>query len=79
MHADEKWFFMTEERLRIYLTEGEMGPIRRLRHKSHIQKVMSLCAVARPRLDALGNCTFDGKIGMWPFVNQVAAQRASVS
>jgi hypothetical protein len=40
---------------------------------------MFLSAVARPRFDELGNCTFDGKIGMWPFVKQVAAQRASVN
>jgi hypothetical protein len=40
---------------------------------------MFLTAMARPRYDAEGNCTFDGKIGMWPFAEQVAAQRNSVN
>jgi hypothetical protein len=38
---------------------------------------MFLCALARPRFDDNGNCTFDGKIGMWPFVEEVEAQRRS--
>jgi hypothetical protein len=38
---------------------------------------MFLCALARPRFDDNGNCTFDGKIGMWPFVEKVEAQRRS--
>ncbi len=38
---------------------------------------MFLCALARPRFDDNGNCTFDEKIGMWPFVEEVEAQRRS--
>ena len=30
--------------------------------KSHIQKVMFLCAVARPLFDETGKCIFDGKV-----------------
>jgi hypothetical protein len=33
--------------------------------------VMFLTAVAKPRYDDEGNCTFDGKIGIWPFVRKV--------
>ena len=33
-------------------------------------------AVARPRW-AHGYCTFDGKIGMFPFIKNVLAQRKS--
>jgi hypothetical protein len=38
---------------------------------------MFLCAVARPRFDREGNCTFDGKIGIYPFVETVQAKRNS--
>ena len=78
IHVDEKWFFLTEKQQKIYLTEGEtQGPERHTKHKNHITKVMFLTAVAKPRFDEAGNCTFDGKIGMWPFVKRVAAQRTS--
>ena len=37
---------------------------------------MFITAVARPRfLD--GACTFDGKIGIWPFLEEVPAKKAS--
>jgi hypothetical protein len=38
---------------------------------------MFLAAVARPRFDAEGVCTLDGKIGMFPFVERVAVQQTS--
>jgi hypothetical protein len=79
VHVDEKWFFITEAQLRMYLVPGEAPPQRSVPHKSHIIKVMFLAAIARPRYDAAGECTFDGKIGMWPFVEYVPAQRNSVN
>lgn len=36
-----------------------------------------MAAVARPRFDKDNNCTFDGKIGIWPFVVKEAAKRKS--
>jgi len=36
-----------------------------------IGKVMLLSAVARPIYDDEGNCIFDGKLGVWPFVRKV--------
>ena len=78
IHIDEKWFFLTEEQLHMYLVPGETPPSRRVGHKSHILKVMFLVAVARPRFVG-DECTFDGKIGAWPFVEQVVAQRTSVN
>ena len=45
--------------------------------RSSILKVMFLAPVARPRLDADGECMFDGKIGMRPFVERVEAKRTS--
>jgi hypothetical protein len=38
---------------------------------------MFLAAVACPCFDAEGECIFDGKIGMWPFVERVEAKRTS--
>jgi hypothetical protein len=35
--------------------------------------------VARPRYNAEGKCTFDGKVGIWPFVERVGVQRGSVN
>jgi len=79
VHVDEKWFFISEASLRMYLAPGEERPERAVTHKSHILKVMFLVATARPRYDVNGICTFDGKIGCWPFVESVVAQRASVN
>ena len=36
-----------------------------------------MTAIARPRWDSEGNVTFSGKIGIWPFVKEVPAQRRS--
>lgn len=77
VHIDEKWFFITESYLRVYLVPGEPKPDRRCQNKDHILKVMFLAAVARPRYDDDGVCTFDGKIGMFPFIERVAALRTS--
>ena len=79
VHIDKKWFFVTMKMLRVYLTEGELGPVQRVQHKEHIEKVMFLSAVARPRFDEDGTCIFDGKIGTWPFVKSVQALRSSVN
>ena len=48
---DEKWFFISEKDLLMYLTEDEEPPERFCKHKNHILKVMFICAVARPRYD----------------------------
>jgi hypothetical protein len=38
---------------------------------------MFVCAVACPRWDTRANRYFDGKLGIWPFVEKVPAQRGS--
>jgi hypothetical protein len=78
VHVDEKWFFLTEAQLSLYLVPGEPVPDRLVGHKSHILKVMFLAAIARPHYNVTGECTFDGKIGIWPLVERVAARRSSV-
>ena len=49
VHIDEKWFFITRDHSNYILldewdncgavVESETGPVRKVRHKSHIQKV----------------------------------------
>ena len=81
VHVDEKWFDVTPENLRMYVTNREIEagllPRRKTQSKRYISKVMFLAAVARPRFNREGNCVFDGKIGIWPFVHRVEAQKSS--
>ena len=75
---DEKNFFKDKIKRRVILTKDEKLPHRYVRHKSHIEKVMFLCAQARPRYDHSKKCTWDGKIAMIPIGNHTVAQRNSV-
>lgn len=83
IHVDEKWFFLSQDNFRYYVSKSEKsdGNIRtsRTKHKSHIMKVMFLCAVGCPQYSKEGSCLFDGKIGMWPFVEWEQARRSSVN
>ena len=45
--------------------------------KRFIAKVMFLAAVAHPRYDNHKKAYFNGKIGLWPFVEKIAAKRNS--
>ncbi|XP_074282795.1 uncharacterized protein LOC141607339 [Silene latifolia] len=74
---DEKWFFVTDDNEKAYVVEGEELPYRSCQSKRYITKVMFMCAVSMPIYSADGECLFDGKIGMFPFTNQVPAARAS--
>jgi len=60
-----------------HIANGEVPTPHQVKNKSHILKVMFLAATARLCFDAQGNCNFDGKIGIWPFVEQVQAQQSS--
>lgn len=64
---------MSEKRNTVYLAKGEKPPERSAKSARFLPKVMFLSAVARPRFDDDGECTFDGKIGIWPFVELVPA------
>jgi antitoxin component of RelBE/YafQ-DinJ toxin-antitoxin module len=74
MHMDEKWFDMTKRNRTYYLTPEEPDPVRTIRNHNNIGKVMFLTLVARPRFDAQGNMTFDGKVGIWAFVIEDVAK-----
>ncbi|ETV64386.1 hypothetical protein H257_18710 [Aphanomyces astaci] len=78
VHIDEKWFYLTEVNRRYYyLWHDEATPVRKCKPKRHIIKVMFLAAVARPRFDHARKTMWDGKVGMWPFVSVLPAQRSS--
>ena len=74
---DEKWFYMTEVATSYILVPGETPPHQTCKHKSHIEKVMCLTAVARPRQSPMNGEWWDGKTGNWFFVEQVPAKRTS--
>ena len=78
VHIDEKWFFISEKQLRVYIAADERHAAQRYaQNHNQLLKVMFLCPVARPRFNEEGVCTFDGKIGIWPFVEYIAARRSS--
>lgn len=77
VHIDEKWFNMYRDKENFYLTPNESAPHRTTQSKKFIGKVMFLCALARPRYDHHRKTSFDGKIGIWPFVREEAAVRNS--
>ena len=66
IHLDEKWFFLTQEKEHYLLFSDKKNPKHCIKHKSHITKVMFLCAVARPRFITSVNSWWDGKLGIWP-------------
>jgi hypothetical protein len=70
IHIDETWHYCTKNS-KYYLLPGEEEQYRTVQNKNHIGKVMFLTAMARPRYDDKGNCTFDGKIGAWAFIRKV--------
>ena len=77
IHVDEKWFYMTKGTQRFYLAPGEQEPHRTCQNKQFISKIMFMCAVSRPLFGVNGEVLFDGKIGIFPFTEQVAAKRSS--
>ena len=66
VHIDEKWFWLSKDGEKYLLVLGEERPVRRVRHKKYMTKVMFLCAQARPRYDPHTERWWDGKIGIWP-------------
>lgn len=77
VHDDEKWFFVNSENQKIYLGPEREMPGRNTKSKYFIPKVMFLCAVAHPQYDYNRKSYFNEKIGFWPFIHMVPAQRSS--
>ena len=74
---DEKWFNLTHDGVTYYLAPDEPPPERRCKHKGYIDKIMFLCAIARPR--KVNGVWWDGKLGIWAFGRMLPAQRTSVN
>ncbi|KAM3377922.1 hypothetical protein P3S68_010335 [Capsicum galapagoense] len=70
---------MTKKNEIYYLLSGEEDPIRTVKSKNFIDKVMFLVVVARPRFVAQGVQIFSDKIELFPFVTQERAKRASAN
>ena len=77
IHVDEKWFFLSWQKERYLLLPEEKNPKRCIKSKSHITKVMFLCALAHPRFNPSANSWWDGKLGIWPIGDWEPAKRAS--
>ena len=77
IHIDEKWFFLSRQRERYLLLPEEKNPKRCVKCKSHITKVMFLCAIAHPHFNPSANSWWDGKLGIWPIGDWEPAKRAS--
>jgi methylphosphotriester-DNA--protein-cysteine methyltransferase len=71
IHTDEKWFNATKKDRNFYLLPNEEDPYRTVQNKNAMEKCMLLCGVGLPWFDDEGNCIFDGKVGIWPFVRKV--------
>lgn len=69
--VDEKWFYLTPVVARKRTVGNSQPQPKAVKSKRYIQKVMFLVAVGNPVGD------WDGKIGIYPFVKQVQAQRNS--
>ncbi|CAM9448853.1 unnamed protein product [Discosporangium mesarthrocarpum] len=77
VHVDENWFYVMKDGRGIYLHPEEDAPRPpRAQNMQVMTKVMFLTAVARPRMISVG-VWFDGKIGIWPIADTVAAMRSS--
>jgi hypothetical protein len=68
---------MTRAKNTYYLLPEEADLLRTVKNKNNIGKVMFLTAVAKPRYGPNGDVIFDGKIGTWAFVKEVAALKKS--
>ena len=69
IHVDEKWSSLLWEREKeryLSFSQRRNPPKQCFKHKSHVSKVMFLCAVAHPRLNPSANSWGDGKLGIWP-------------
>ncbi|XP_057774932.1 uncharacterized protein LOC130993913 [Salvia miltiorrhiza] len=77
IHIDEKWFYLTKTKDRYYLMPDEEEPYRTCKSKRFIDKIMFMCAVARPIIDIDGTVLFDGKLGIYPFTTTEPAKRNS--
>ena len=77
IHLDKRRFFLTQEKEILSPSPGGEIPKCCVKHKSHITKVMFLCAIAHPRFNPSANSWWDGKLGIWPIGDWELAKHKS--
>lgn len=70
---------MHQKTQKFYLGPHEKGPHRSIQSQRYIIKIIVSTAVGRPAYNMLGECLWDGKVGIFPFVEEVSAQRTSIN
>ena len=70
---DEKWFYVWDNKRRLKILPGYEARRMPVHSKKHIQKVMFLSAIARPRPEH----GFDGLVGIWRVCTSKTALRNS--
>ena len=73
----KNWLFLTRDKERYLLANDEISCIRQGRNELATTEVTFLVATERPLFDKNGDVLFGGKIGLWPFVENVPAKRSS--
>jgi hypothetical protein len=76
IHIDEKWFMLQNTKRRLRIIDGQDPGDETVQHKSHIPKIMFLCAVGVPQQKPNGQW-FDGKIGIWEVAKMEPAKNNS--
>jgi hypothetical protein len=76
VHIDEKWFYLNRIKWRVLRRKQDKIPSQSVVNKSKIPKLMFLTAIGVPQTRPDGTY-FDGKIGIFPFIYMVPAQRTS--
>ena len=65
--VDQTKYQDMHDRIHVYLLhQDKKNPKYCVKHKSHITKVMFLCAVVRPHFNPCSNSLWDGKLGILP-------------
>jgi hypothetical protein len=81
IHVDEKWFSVTRDCKLSWHDPNQPYDPETTQHKSHIPKIMFLCAIGVPQDYTVNGQVrrFDGKIGIWPITEKRLAIRDSVN
>lgn len=61
VYLEKKCLYPTKKNSKVYLAPNEKGKYRSASSSKFILKIMFTATVARPRFNAEGGCTFDGK------------------
>ncbi|XP_021773981.1 uncharacterized protein LOC110737940 [Chenopodium quinoa] len=77
VHIDEKWFYMSDKTQRFYLFSWKDDPYRATQSKNFMEMVMVMAGTSGPHICNDGEIFWDGKVGVFPFTEQVAAKKNS--